>query len=147
MKVILKQDVAKIGRRGAVVEVPRGFAQNKLIPRGLAEEATKMSLARAAQHAEKTAAQRAADDESFKSALATLAGTAVMISAAANENGHLFQAVKPEAIAAALAEKGVTVPEDAIKIHAPIKATGTHTIGLQSGALEGELEVEVVASS
>ena len=39
MKVILLQDVAKIGRRSEVVEVPDGYAQNKLIPKGMAQPA------------------------------------------------------------------------------------------------------------
>src|ERR671917_160966 len=44
MQVILKQDVEKIGRRGDVVEVSRGYVRNYLVPRGLAEVATPTKL-------------------------------------------------------------------------------------------------------
>ena len=69
MKVILLQDVAKLGHRFEIVDVPHGHALNKLIPQGLAQEATKQNVQRVKARAERAAADRAATGEAFAAAL------------------------------------------------------------------------------
>lgn len=145
MKVILLQDVAKIGRRHEVVEVPHGFAQNKLIPQRLAEEATPENLKRQQARAAKIATERASADAAFKEALAALAGTKVTIAVEANETGHMFQALKHDAIAAALNEQGIALTKEQIRIDAPIKQIGEHEVAAVSGDTEETFTVVVVA--
>ena len=79
MKVILLQDVAKIGRRFEIVEVPNGLAQNKLIPQKLATEATDGNVKRVMARNEKLQAQSAADEEGFANAIE--AASAIVIDA------------------------------------------------------------------
>lgn len=145
MKVILLQDVSKIGRRFEVVEVPRGHALNKLIPQKLAEEATAHNLKRIEARTAKTNAEREAAGTAFAAALATLQDKTISIEAEANEQGHLFQALKADRIVAALTAEGVTLTEPQIHIAVPIKEVGSHTIRVHEGDASGTFEITVVA--
>lgn len=145
MKVILLQDVAKIGRRFEVVEVPHGYALNKLIPQKLAKEATEVNMKNVNARAEKIASENAAADETFKKAIAALDGKEITVSAEANENGHLFEAMKRERIVEALKAMNAIVTPEQIHIGTPIKSIGAHTVDLISGTERGEVTVQVVA--
>lgn len=145
MKVILLQDVSKIGRRFEVVDVPSGHALNKLIPQGLAEEATPQNVKKVEARAAKTEAERVAADAAFSEALEALAEKEVSIEVDANENGHLFEALKSERIAEALNEEGVNVSAKQIHIKTPIKEVGEQTVELREGEQTGEVTINVVA--
>ncbi len=87
MKVILKQDVAKVGRKGDLIDVSDGYGRNFLVGRGLADEATPGKI-REYQERQKT--QKAKDDKKQKSAAElkkTLGGKAVVVRASAGEGG------------------------------------------------------------
>ena len=66
MKVILLQDVAKIGRRFDIVEVPSGYGMNKLIPQGMAKPATPENVKAINAQSAKTEADRAAGDAALQ---------------------------------------------------------------------------------
>lgn len=143
MKVILLQDVAKIGRRSEVVEVPNGYALNKLFPQKLAEEATPANIKRVAAQAAKIAESKAGAESQVSAALSELANTTVEVAASANEQGHLFESLKPSAIVAAVAKHGVAITEAEVIIAKPIKEIGIHTVSLVEGDVTGEIKVEV----
>lgn len=147
MKVILCKDVAKLGHRFDIVEVPSGYALNKLIPQGLAQEATKQNVRNVRSRAEKVAAERAASGEAFVTALNDVNGTTVQITAEANEKGHLFEALKSEKIAEALKASGHAFDASQIHVAAPIKEVGSYTLTLKEGEHEGELTIEVLNNS
>ena len=145
MQVILLQDVAKIGRRHAVVEVPDGFARNRLIPLKQAIPATKENLTRVANHkahAEETKKQEAA---ALRTALAAHAAVPLQIAVEANAKGHLFKAVTKEMVAVAAAAAGAPVPVEAVVLKTPIKAVGEYVIMISHAGVEGECMVVVVA--
>lgn len=144
MKVILLQDVAKIGRRFAVVDVPDGYALNRLIPSRLAEPATPGNLKQLEKRAAASAATKEADHEMFVKSLEILKDKNVVVTVEANEQGHLFQALKPVVIVAAANGMGATISESQLIIKEPIKSVGEHTIELQSGDTKAEVTVEVV---
>lgn len=146
MKVILLQDVAKIGRRYEIVEVPHGFALNKLVPQGLAKEATPANVRQVEARKEHIAAEHAKADEAFNAAVAALSDAKIEIPAAASETGHLFEAVKSDRIAEALQAEGVSLPSSSIHIGTPIKNVGTHTVDLVSGTERRELAIEIVSA-
>ena len=114
MKIILKKEVTKVGEADEVVEVKAGYALNYLVPQGYAIVATESALK---QH-EETLRQRAhkeaklvADAEALA---AKLSAQTVKIAAKVGENGKLYGAVTPAAVAEALEgvdKKNVTVPE------------------------------------
>ena len=125
MEVILKQDVKGTGKAGQVVKVSDGYARNKLIPAGLAIEATpanKKAFEREkAKAAEKLAQERAAAEE-FKG---RLEDKMVIVKTKVGENGRLFGAITSMDIANAIKEQtGEEVDKRKIVLSKPIKDTG-----------------------
>jgi large subunit ribosomal protein L9 len=145
MKVILLQDVAKIGRRHTVVEVPDGFARNRLIPSKLAVPATPDMMGRYKAQQDHAEGEKRLQAASLGESLRILATTAVSVSAEANDKGHLFKQVSKEAIAAATVLAGAPVPASALMIDTPLKALGEHTVGVKQGEITGQFTVTVVA--
>lgn len=146
MKVILLQDVAKLGRRFDVVEAPNGYAMNKLVPQRLAEPATPQNLKKIEARKEKQEAERTQVDTDFKAALEILTNSVLTVSASANEQGHLFKAVHEADIVAAAATVDAKITEAQIHIGKPIKTTGEHIIELHAGAERKEVTINVSAA-
>jgi len=133
MKVILLQDVANVGRRFAVVDVPNGHALNKLIPNKQAEPATTENLKRVEARKARAEAEQIAQSESFADVVSRISDTTQVITVEANDQGHLFKGLKAEAIAAGLTELGFAVNANQVVIEAPIKSVGEHTVELSDG--------------
>ncbi|MFT5036981.1 MAG: large subunit ribosomal protein L9 [Candidatus Azotimanducaceae bacterium] len=146
MKVILLQDVAKIGRRFSVVDVPHGHALNMLIPKGMAQEATPQNLKNIQARTSKVEEDRQLSDASFSDALKALKETAVVVTVEANEKGHLFEALKSDKISDALHANGAAIKADQIQIETPIKELGEHTVSLVEGEVKGSVVITVVAA-
>ncbi len=144
MKVILLQDVAKIGKRFSVVDVPDGYAINQLVPKKLAEPATPANLKRTLRHHATVAATKEAKDTQFDRAVAALKEKEIAVSADANEQGHLFQAIHETDIVAAAVKAGIDIDIHMVKIDTPIKSLGAHEILLLSGAKSHPCIVTVV---
>ncbi len=147
MKVILLQDVAKIGRRFDIVNVADGYGLNKLIPRGLAEMATPENLRKVKIQAEQTAALRDAADASFASVVKSLEGKVVDVLVEANEDGKMYQALKLDDVVAAVKKaEDVDLLPASVVIKTPIKQLGEHQIQLVSGAQEAVLTINVISA-
>jgi large subunit ribosomal protein L9 len=99
MDVILTKDVEKIGLRGDVVSVARGYARNFLFPRKLAEEATPARVAELKKRDSKRALQEAKTSEQAQSIAETLAKTVLRFDVKAGPTGSLFGSVTPTDIA------------------------------------------------
>ena len=132
MEVILKQDVKGTGKAGQVVKVSDGYARNKLIPAGLAIEATpanKKAFEREkAKAAEKLAQDRAAAEDFAR----RLEDKIVVVKTRVGENGRLFGAITSMDIANAIKEQtGVEVDKRKIVLSKPIKDTGVETIEIK----------------
>ena len=127
MKVILKQDVAKVGKKGDLVEVSDGYGRNFLVGRGLGEEATPGKL-REYQEFQKT--QKARDDKRQKSAeemKKKLGGKLVSVKVSAGEGGKLFGSVTSAQVAEALsAQFGAGIDKKDIKLDESIKQAGSY---------------------
>jgi large subunit ribosomal protein L9 len=145
MKVILLRDVAKLGRRHTVVTVPDGYAQNKLIPQGMATPATPQKIKQLSAEVAGVTAANAAATDAFKSAVAELEGKTISITRDANAQGHLFVALKPAEVHAALVENGITaIPSSAILIPTPIKSCGTHELAVVLHDATGHVAVTII---
>lgn len=143
MKVVLLQDVAKIGRRNAVVEVPDGFARNRLIPMKQALPATKDNLARVLQqkaHAEESKRHEAA---TVAASLTSLSASPLTIKVEANEKGHLFKGVTKDMIAAATEANSTPLPAAALVLSTPIKDVGEHEVGVSLLGVTGTFTITV----
>lgn len=146
MKVILLQDVAKIGRRFDIVEVPSGYGMNKLIPKGMAKPATPENVKAIEAQSAKNEAEKTAGDEAFATALEAIKEVQLEVVVEANEEGRMFQALKPESIMDAVKEKtGKEVKLSQIVIKTPIKEVGTHAVEFVSGDVSIVVEIAVVA--
>ncbi len=133
MKVILVRDVAKIGRRNQIVEVPDGYAQNQLIPKKWALPATPQNLKRIEALHAGVAASRDAKEEHFLASVEKLKVAALAITAEANEQGYLFKAIHEKDIVEAAKAAGITLEVGVIKIPNTIKSVGSHAIDLVHG--------------
>jgi large subunit ribosomal protein L9 len=143
MKVILLRDVAKIGRRFEVKEVPSGHAQNFLIPRKLAEPATDDALRRLAVELKKKSIMTDRHDGEFTASLASLKTTGITLSLAANEKGHLFKGVHESDIVKHLKEQGIEVRASEIVLPHPLKDVGEHHIVFKSGAITETITIRI----
>ncbi|MFT7645217.1 MAG: large subunit ribosomal protein L9 [Candidatus Paceibacteria bacterium] len=143
MKVILLQDVAKIGKRSELVEVPDGYAMNQLIPKGMAEAATPANKNRIDKLQASVKANKAAEEARFESAHKALSEKVIKIVTEVNEQGHLFKAVNEFDIADAAMTAGIDVDTSMIMIGDPIKEVGEHVVGLARGINKGEFTIEV----
>ncbi|MHB8642240.1 MAG: 50S ribosomal protein L9 [Gaiellaceae bacterium] len=99
MEVILRDDVDKVGLRGEVVNVARGFARNYLLPRGLAEPATPAKVAELQKRDAQRARHEAATVEQAQEIARTLEQTELRFEVKAGPTGSLFGSVTPTQIA------------------------------------------------
>lgn len=143
MKVILLQDVAKIGRRSELVEVPNGYALNKLIPKNLAEAATPSNMKRIQKMQAEVESNKAADAARFEDAKKALKGKKLEIEIEVNEKGHSFKAVSEADIAEAAKVAGVDIEVSMISIASPIKELGVHEVSLSQGVDKDKFNIEV----
>ena len=146
MQVILKQDVEKIGRRGDIVDVSRGYVRNFLVPRGLAEMATPTRLEEVhremaeAEERDRRMAERAGE------VAETLNKSVITIEARTGEDERLFGSVTAANIAEAIDRaRGVRVDRRRIRLEEPIRSLGTHQVPVQvHGDVEASVKVIVV---
>ena len=133
-QAILLKDVDGIGTRGAVVDVSKGYLRNFLIPRKLAQPATRGALADAAR-AQETAAKAGADRLAAAQEHAEqLNKTVLTISQQAGEDGRLFGSVTNQDVADAIKEaRGIDVERRKIHLDDPIKNVGTYQVVLEVG--------------
>ena len=132
MKVILKEDVRKLGKKNAVVEVSDGYARNFLFPRGLAVEGTAQNvniLRDKTVAAERRDLKLTAEAEAVK---AKIAGKVIKMSVGAGEGGRLFGSVTAAQVAEALeAQYGVKLDKKNVKIDGAVKALGAYPLTLK----------------
>ena len=132
MRVILKREVRGLGRPGEVKDVADGYAQNFLLPRGLAVEATPGELKHLAQErqAEKAKKDRAHTDA--EELAARLAQITLVFHLKAGEQGKTFGSVTNKDIAEAL-KRDHRIDVDRAKIHLPepLRALGAHTVEIR----------------
>jgi large subunit ribosomal protein L9 len=143
MKVILLQDVAKIGRRGDITDVPDGYALNQLIPKKMVAPATAANTKKQEALKAQQAASAEATQAAFAAAKASLAAHTPVVLADANEKGHLFKAVNVSDIVEAAKKVGIELAPDMLKIEHSIKEVGEHTVKLAHGGETASFTIEV----
>ena len=133
-EAVLLKDVDGLGEAGDAVEVSPGYLRNFLVPRKLAQPATKGALEEArrrlerAEEAERQAAERA--DETS----ALLSKTVLTINHQAGEDGKLFGSVTSKEIAEAIqAARSLKVDRKKIRLEEPIRETGTFMVEIEVG--------------
>ena len=129
---ILTQDVEHLGTRGTVVEVSKGYLRNYLIPRKLAQPATKGALAEAQRITEVAQRANAALVAKAREDADALNRTVLTISQQAGDDGRLFGSVTNQDIADAIEEaRGLKVDRRKIHLDEPIKNVGTYVVVIE----------------
>lgn len=149
MKVVLRQDVDRLGDVGDVVTVSGGFARNYLIPRGLAVPATKGSIKQADDWRQSRGAREAKGVREAQALKTRLEAQPLAVSAQAGPDGRLFGSVTAaqigEAIAAALQ---ADVERHAIELPEPIRHLGFHSVQVRlHPEVTADVTLEVVEQS
>lgn len=147
MKVILLQNVPKVGKKYELVEVSPGYARNFLVARSLGEIITRVNVGRVAELQKRRALEAAKEEARLEKALATLASTKLSFAREANEEGHLYAQVTMHDIAHAI-EEATQVAIPAAQIHAAhqIKSVGEHKVKVQVGEKTVEITLDVTAT-
>ena len=143
MRVILREDVPKLGTKGDVVDVKPGFARNYLVPRGLALVATDGAIrqAESMKRAREASYVRARADA--ETVARQLIATRIRMKAQAGEGGRLFGSITTTDIAEAIkTQTGLDVDRRRIMLEEPIKSTGLHEV-LMRPHTEVEFRVSV----
>ena len=145
MKVILKDDVEKLGKCGEVVEVRDGYGRNFLIARNLAIPATKGNL-KAVQEVTKQKQirdfKKRREEERLKIQMEKISCTAEV---RVGEEDRVFGSVTAQDISELLKEKGFEIDRQKVVLESPIKALGVYTVPIKiSGDMVANLKVWVV---
>ncbi|MBZ5577346.1 MAG: 50S ribosomal protein L9 [Acidobacteriia bacterium] len=143
MEVILREDVEKLGSRGALVKVAAGYARNFLLPKRLAVEATDSNRKIVEQerqaHLRKEAKAKGEAEDLSK----LLAGVSVTIAQKAGESDQLFGSVTAKDVADALAAKNFTIDRKKVHLDEPIRQLGEFKVPVR---LHREVTVEVTVN-
>ncbi|MFD2831080.1 50S ribosomal protein L9 [Corticicoccus populi] len=146
MKVIFLNDVKNKGKKGEVKEVATGYAQNFLIKKGLAEEATPGNLKKL--EAQKEAAKEAAAQEleDAKSLKETLEGKEVEVKTKAGEGGKLFGSISSKQVVDAYKEQhDIKLDKRKLDMSEPLKSLGYHRLHVKlHQEVSAEIKVHVV---
>ena len=145
MKIILLDDVTKVGRRGEVRDVSDGYARNFLIPKKLALSATAgnlKNLAHITRQQDAKADRVKADADALRAKIEALVYEERR---QASEEGKLFGSVTTQDIADFLGTRGVAMDRKRITLDEPIKGLGEHTVSMRLHAdVVAQLRVNIV---
>ncbi|HRH26807.1 MAG TPA: 50S ribosomal protein L9 [Parcubacteria group bacterium] len=146
MKVILLKDVAKIGRKYDIKDVSDGYAQNMLLPRGLAKVATKDAIAKVEQLKANDLTNKKIQEELLIKNLEVISNLKLELKEKSNEKGHLFAGVTKDIIHEELVKKSrLNIDIDSIKLDKPLKEIGEHKVLIQVSGKKAEFVVAITS--
>jgi len=146
IQVVLNEDVKKLGYKGEVVSVRRGYARNFLVPRGVADFATKSRLKIADSRKEKLMMKKQQILDSAREVLDKLEGLVVKLKRKATDKGKLFGSITEDDVIAAVKKSSkVELEKEWLKMD-HFKDTGDHKVVVNLGdGIVGEITVRVEA--
>ena len=132
MRVVLRKEVPGLGRPGDVKHVAEGYAQNFLLPRGLAVEASEGELKRVAQVQATAKAKKSRAHAEAEAIAERLASTKLTFKLKAGGTGKTFGSITNRDVADALKrEAGIDVDRTKIHLEDPLRTLGTHEIEIR----------------
>ena len=140
MRLILREEVDHLGRRGEIVNVTRGYARNFLLPKRLAMEINDDNLLIVEKEKKIYEARLAKEKGEAETVAATFTGVKLSFKRKVHGDGdELYGSVSPSDVTEALEAKGLSVEKRKISLSAPIKNLGEYTVSIK-------LHPEVTAS-
>jgi len=145
VELLLIQSIDHLGKQGDVVTVKRGYANNYLLPQGLATVASDHHKRMVDKHRAKLQEIEQARLKDLREMAKHVAKQSVTIEANANEEGHLYGSVGAPEIIASLKQNDVVLTPDQIRLEGVLKELGLYTVKVQlHQEIEAELKVWVV---
>lgn len=140
MRVILLQDVEKVGKKFEVKEVKDGYARNFLIPQGLVKPATKEALAWL--RVQQEVVEKKAEEFLFKTQemASAMDDQEVILEVKVGDEGQLFESITAQKIADKLKELGFEIKKSQIDLKEPIKELGEYPVKIK---FDHNLEAEI----
>jgi large subunit ribosomal protein L9 len=147
MRVILRADLANVGKRGDICEVADGFARNYLFPKGLAITASEGAVSQAAAMRRARDLRDAQDRSAAEEVARALVAKVIQIRARAGSEGRLFGSVTAaDVVDAVAAQTGVELDRRKLHLDDPIKTLGTHSVAVRLHTdVQFPVTVDVVA--
>lgn len=155
MKVILLENIEKLGNQGEVVNVKRGYARNYLIPRDFALYATPYNMKRLGSIQEELQAAEEIKISELKNLAEKIASVKLTFIRKADEQGSMFGSVSDNDIVVALKEQDINIMRSNVQMEHHIKELGEHNLQIKlhkdvvanlNFVVEAEAEVEVEAT-
>ena len=131
MKVLLLQDVKGQGKKGEIINVSDGYANNFLLKKGLGKVATADTINSVNIHTQAVAKQKQAEKDAAVALGKQLNGKEVTITSTKGANGKMFGSITSKEIAEALAKLGFTIDKKQIVLKDPIKMQGKYTVNVK----------------
>jgi len=128
MRVILRQDLDGLGKRGDIVDVADGYGRNYLLPRGVALKATEGAVDQAAKMRRSRDLRDAHDREAAQTVATTLVPKVITIAAKSGSEGKLFGSITVADVVDAVREQTGVELERRQLTSEPIKSLGQHTL-------------------
>jgi large subunit ribosomal protein L9 len=139
MKVILKADVPRIGKKGEILEVKEGYARNFLIPNKLALEASGGVMKQVEETKKAEERRKSKEKEEAEALAAKIKGITITLRHKAGDEGRLFGSITSAEIVEALKEKGFDIDKKQVHLDDHIRLVGKHDVKIK-------LHTEVMAS-
>jgi large subunit ribosomal protein L9 len=148
VKIILRADVADVGKKGDIVDVADGYARNYLVPKGLALKATTGNVQQAASMRRSRDVRDAKDRGAAEEIASSLVPKIITVTAKAGTEGRLFGSVTSADVVNAVQEQtGIELDRRRLHLDEPIKSLGTHQVPARLHAdVEFAITVEVVGA-
>ena len=144
MKIILLKDVSKVGRKYEVKNVADGYAQNALIPRGLAVAATAGEMKKVETMKQNDTTDKKIQQELLLKNLEVIKNLTVSLKEKANDKGHLFAGVTREMLTMEIAKAArLTVDPEWILLPKPLKEVGEFAVAVEVSGKHAEFKVVI----
>ena len=147
IKLILREDVEKLGQAGDLVAVKPGYARNYLLRKGMASLATAARVKELEHHRRVIADRQAKALEDLEGVKKKIESLTLEVEAQAGDEGKLFGSVTTQQVADLLAAKGVEIDRRKLQADGAIKSVGEHELSLRlHRELVAKVKVVVTAS-
>ena len=141
MKVILLQNVPKLGQKDDIKDVSDGYARNVLLARKLAKFVTFEDIKKAKNNKDSKGQKTDLIQKKAEGLIRQISGKEIHLKEKVNEKGHLFAQVHLKEIADAIGTLGYDISEDWIVLEKPIKEAGEIIIQLKAYDQKGEIKL------